>query len=282
MKSFRKIKAIDLIDSISNKCIEANISIRKDVVLSLKKSYKKEKNIKAKEVLEMILENISLAKKEKMPVCQDTGMMTVFVEIGENVYIKGNISQAINQGVKKGYIKGYLRKSVVNDPLIRINTGDNTPAVIHIEQVLGDKIKITLLPKGFGAENMSKIALLNPSQETQGIKDFVIQTVKDAGASPCPPIILGIGIGGTMEYAAFLSKKALLRPLNSSNPLKHIKKLEEELYNEINELNIGPQGIGGDTTCLGVNIEVFPTHIAGLPVAVNFSCYALRQEEIIF
>ena len=215
-----------------------------------------------------------------MPICQDTGMACVFVEVGQEVHIVGGLLQdAINEGVRKGYDEGFLRKSVVKDPINRVNTKDNTPAIIYYDIVPGDKIKVTVAPKGFGSENMSRIKMLKPSDGLQGVKDFIIETVKLAGPNPCPPIVIGVGIGGTFDKAAYLAKKALIRPLNKRNNEKFYSDLEEELLETINKLGIGPQGFGGKTTALGLNIETYPTHIAGLPVAVNINCHATRHKE---
>ncbi|MNO87120.1 L(+)-tartrate dehydratase subunit alpha [compost metagenome] len=233
-------------------------------------------------MLDKIIINSDIASKENMPMCQDTGMAVIFVELGQDIHIVGGgLKEAINEGVRQGYSEGYLRKSVVKDPLTRVNTGDNTPAVIHIDVVDGDELKITIAPKGFGSENMSRIKMLKPSDGVEGVKEFVLETVKIAGPNPCPPIIVGVGIGGTFEKAAELSKKALLRSIEERNKDTYYSDLENELITKINKLGIGPQGFGGKTTALGVNIETYPTHIAGLPVAVNISCHATRHAEII-
>lgn len=233
-------------------------------------------------MLDKIIINSDIASKENMPMCQDTGMAVIFVELGQDIHIVGGgLKEAINEGVRQGYSEGYLRKSVVKDPLTRVNTGDNTPAVIHIDVVDGDELKITIAPKGFGSENMSRIKMLKPSDGVEGVKEFVLETVKIAGPNPCPPIIVGVGIGGTFEKAAELSKKALLRSIEERNKDTYYSDLEDELISKINKLGIGPQGFGGKTTALGVNIETYPTHIAGLPVAVNISCHATRHAEII-
>jgi len=262
--------------------LEANYNVDEEVFLELKKSYENENNQTAKFVLETIIKNDEIAKKEKMPLCQDTGMAILFIEVGEEIKLdKGFLYDALNQGVRDAYRDGFLRKSVVNDPLFsRKNTEDNTPAVIHTEFVKGDKLKITAVPKGFGSENMSKIKMLKPADGVEGVKEFIIKTVEEAGPNPCPPIILGIGIGGSFEKSALLSKKALTRSIKSRNPNEEYAKLEEEIFKKINKLNIGPGGFGGKTTCLGVNIEYFPTHIASLPVAVNICCHAYRHKEI--
>jgi fumarate hydratase subunit alpha len=227
------------------------------------------------------MENADIAERESLPMCQDTGMACVFVSVGQDAHIVGgSLEEAINQGVRQGYKDGYLRKSVVKDPLDRVNTGDNTPAAIYYDIVPGNKLKITIAPKGFGSENMSKIKMLKPSDGIEGIKKFIIETVKEAGPNPCPPTIIGVGIGGTFDKVAFLAKKALLRPINKSNSNPFYADLEKELLEKINQLGVGPQGFGGKTTSLGINIEVFPTHIAGLPVAVNVNCHATRHAEV--
>jgi len=242
---------------------------------------KTEESPVGKNALESMLENAAIARDEQVPICQDTGMTVVFFELGMDVRITGSdsLEEAINEGVRRGYEEGYLRKSVVKDPIDRINTGDNTPAVIHYSLVGGDKIKITVAPKGFGSENMSAIAMLTPSAGIEGVKNFVLDTVSAAGGNPCPPIIVGVGVGGTMEKCALLSKQALLRPLDSSSADPFWKAVEDELLEKINALGIGPAGYGGRTTALGVNIETFATHIAGLPVAVNIGCHVTRHAE---
>ncbi len=279
----RKVESEVIKNKIKDLFIEANYYIEEEVLESLKKSYSKEKNERAKFVLKTIIENDEIALEEKIPLCQDTGMAVVFVELGNNVEVTGDdIEVAVNKGVRAAYKEGYLRKSVVNDPLFqRINTNDNTPAVVHIQVVKGDEIKLTVTPKGFGSENMSSIKMMKPADGVDGVKDFVLKVVKEAGPNPCPPIIVGIGIGGTFEKAALISKKALTREINSHNNNGNYKKLEAELMEEINLLDIGPGGFGGKTTCLGVNIEYFPTHIASLPVAVNICCHAYRHKSIV-
>lgn len=267
---------------IARMCQRANYKLPSDIKDSLKKGLQNEQSPIGKNLLKDILHNGEIAEKEKIPLCQDTGMVVLFVEIGQEVHIEGgSLETALQRGVKKGYKEGYLRKSVVSCPLLRNNTGDNTPAVIHYKVVEGEDLKITLIPKGFGSENMSAIKMLKPSDGEEGIIDFVVETVEKAGANACPPIIVGIGIGGTMEKAALLSKESLSKPLENNNKESHVKKLEEVLLNKINDLGIGPQGLGGTTTALGVHIETYPTHIAGLPVAVNISCHASRHEQII-
>lgn len=278
----REIHINKIRDSIENLCIEANYNISEDIKNSLINFKEIEDGVLAKDILEKIIINSEISKTEKMPICQDTGMACIFIEIGQDVHIiGGNLESAINEGVRRGYEKGYLRKSVVKDPINRINTKDNTPAIINYNIVDGEKIKITIAPKGFGSENMSQIKMLKPSDGLEGVKKFILNVVKEAGPNPCPPMIIGVGIGGTFEKAAYLSKKALLRPIDIRNNEKFYSDLEEELLEEINKLGIGPQGFGGKTTALGINIETYPTHIAGLPVAVNISCHATRHKEAI-
>ncbi|MDF2520666.1 MAG: fumarate hydratase [Clostridia bacterium] len=262
--------------------INANYYLGEDILEKLKCYRKLEISEIGQEMLDRVIENAELAAKNEIAICQDTGMSVLFVELGQDVHVHGkSISDAINEGVRQAYSEGYLRKSVVRDPLIRKNTGDNTPAVIHYEIVEGESIKIQAMPKGFGSENMSAIKMLKPSDGVEGVIDFVLETVKKAGSNPCPPIIVGIGIGGTMEKAAILSKKALLRPLSEKNADGYYADLEDLLLSKINNLGIGPQGLGGITTALGVRIERYPTHIAGLPVAVNITCHASRHKEIL-
>lgn len=278
----REIHINKIQEAVENLCIEANYNLSKDVVYSLDKAKREETWNLAEDILDKIIINAEIAKNERMPICQDTGMACVFIEIGQDVHIVGgNLEDSINEGVRRGYDKGYLRKSVVKDPIDRVNTRDNTPAIIYYDIVPGDKLKITVAPKGFGSENMSQIKMLKPSDGLEGVKEFIIKVVKEAGPNPCPPMIVGVGIGGTFEKAAYLSKKALIRSIDSKNENKFYADLEEELLIKMNELGIGPQGFGGKTTALGVNIETFPTHIAGLPVAVNISCHATRHKELI-
>lgn len=277
----REIHVQEIIDAFKILCMQSNYFLSEDIRDELEKAVKKEEKELPKDILEKILENADIAKSEQVPMCQDTGMACVFVEIGQEVHVMGgSLKDAINEGVRRGYSEGYLRKSVVKDPLRRTNTGDNTPAVINYEIVEGDKLKIVFAPKGFGSENMSQVKMLKPSDGIEGVKAFVIKTVKEAGSNPCPPIVVGIGIGGTFEKAALLAKKALLRPINTLNKDEFYSSLEQELLELINSTGIGPQGFGGVTTALGVNIEVYPTHIAGLPVAVNINCHATRHAEI--
>ena len=278
----RTIKYNDIKNSVKKIFLDANYNIDEEVFQELKKAYQREKNDTAKFVLDTIIKNDEIAKKEKMPICQDTGMAIVFIEIGKDVNIdNGLLSDAINEGVRNAYKEGFLRKSVVNDPLFeRKNTKDNTPAIIHTEIVSGDKLKITAVPKGFGSENMSRIKMLKPADGIEGVKKVILETVKEAGPNPCPPIIIGVGIGGSFEKAALISKKALTRSIKINNENQKYAELENELVEEINGLDIGPGGFGGKTTCLGVNIEYFPTHIASLPVALNICCHAYRHKTI--
>lgn len=278
----KQIHVDTIIEVVKNLCINSNYFLERDIKNALIKSKEEETWSLAKDVLDKIIINSDIAANERMPMCQDTGMACVFIEIGQDVHIVGGLLEAaINEGVRRGYDEGLLRKSVVKDPIDRINTKDNTPAVIHYEIVAGDNVKITVAPKGFGSENMSKIKMLKPSDGIDGIKEFIIETVKDAGPNPCPPMVIGVGIGGTFEKAAYLSKKALLRSIDECNKNEFYKDLEIELLDTINKLGIGPQGFGGRTTALGLNIETYPTHIAGLPVAVNISCHATRHKEIV-
>lgn len=274
----REIDALLITKTVKKLCIQANCQLESDVKECIRLCYEREDSQGAKETLGHIIENYEIASKEDIPVCQDTGVACVFLNIGQDVHVTGNITDAVNEGVRQGYSEGYLRKSVVRDPIDRVNTGDNTPAMIYYEIVSGDKIEITVAPKGFGSENMSKIAMLKPSDGIEGVKEFVINTVEAAGPNPCPPIVVGVGIGGTFDKAAYLAKKALLRPLDKKNDSEFYAKLEEELLEKINALGIGPQGFGGRTTALAVNIERFPTHIAGLPVAVNINCHVSRHK----
>jgi len=276
----REIHISEIISTVRELCIESNYYLSSDVKEALCNAKENETWTLAENVLDQIILNSNIAKEEDMPICQDTGMACVFVEVGQDVHIVGGLLQdAINEGVRRGYEEGFLRKSVVKDPINRVNTKDNTPAIIYYDIVSGDKIKITVAPKGFGSENMSRIKMLKPSDGLQGVKDFIIETVKLAGPNPCPPIVIGVGIGGTFDKAAYLAKKALIRPLNKRNDEKFYSDLEEELLETINKLGIGPQGFGGKTTALGLNIETYPTHIAGLPVAVNINCHATRHKE---
>lgn len=278
----REIHIKEIEEIVRNLCIESNYFISNDIEEALIKSKKEEPYPIAEDVLEKLIVNAGIARDNQMPMCQDTGMACVFLEVGQDVhFVGGLISDAVNQGVRRGYEEGYLRKSVVRDPISRINTKDNTPAVIYYDMVLGDKVKITVAPKGFGSENMSRIGMLKPADGLEGVKKFIIETVKAAGPNPCPPMVIGVGIGGTFDKVAYLAKKALIRPINIRNRDEFYRDLEEELLEDINKLGIGPQGFGGKTTALGLNIEIYPTHIAGLPVAVNINCHATRHKEFI-
>ncbi len=278
----REIDALTITETVKKLCIEANCHLSSDIKDRIKQSALDENWPQAKEILNQIINNCTIADQNEQPICQDTGVACVFLKIGQDVHIRGNITDAVNEGVRQGYAEGFLRKSVVKDPLDRINTGDNTPAMIYFELVEGENIEITVAPKGFGSENMSQIAMLRPSDGLQGVKDFILKTVEQAGPNPCPPIVVGVGIGGTFDKAAFLAKKALLRPVDQPNANEFYAKLEADLLKEINSLGIGPQGFGGKTTALAVNIEYFPTHIAGLPVAVNINCHVTRHKtEVI-
>jgi fumarate hydratase subunit alpha len=277
----KEIHVDNIRDSVKKLCIEANYFLPADVKGAILNAQAEETWPVAKDILEKILENVEISKVENVPMCQDTGMACVFIEIGQDVHVTGgSIESAVNDGVRLGYSEGYLRKSVVGDPIKRVNTGDNTPAVIYYEIVPGDKLKIMVAPKGFGSENMSQIKMLKPADGIEGVKEFIIKTVKEAGPNPCPPMVVGVGIGGTFDRAALLAKKALIRSLTERNEDPFYRDLEEELLQSINALGIGPQGFGGKTTALSVNIETFPTHIAGLPVAVNINCHVTRHKEI--
>lgn len=278
MKRIRLIKSSQISKTVAQLCIKANLELRKDVLSALQKSLRQETSARAKNILKHIIKNASLACKNKIPLCQDTGMAVVFVEAGQDVHIiGGNLLQAINKGVSDGYKKGYLRSSVIDDPLIRKHKNDNSPAVIHFNLVKGEKMKITVLPQGFGCENVGQVRMFRPTDSLEKIKEFIINTVKAAGPNACPPFIVGIGIGGTQDKAAVLAKEALLRPINRLNSKSHLAKLEKELLTKINKLNLGPMGLGGRTTAIGVNVLTYPTHMAGLPVAVHLSCHSLRS-----
>ncbi|NLX80708.1 MAG: fumarate hydratase [Proteiniphilum sp.] len=277
----KKVKSADITALVERLCIEACCIISEDINKKFKSSLLTERSPLAKEVLSTLIDNAQIAREERSPMCQDTGMTVVFVKMSQNIQIEGGfIEDAINQGVRQGYEKGYLRKSVVEDPFNRVNTKDNTPAIIHYELVPDDDVfHITVSPKGFGSENKSALKMLTPSEGVEGVKKFVIDTIIEAGGNPCPPIIVGVGVGGTMERAAFLSKRALLAPLDVVNEDPYLSNLEDELLEEINKLGIGPAGFGGTTTALGVNILTNATHIAGLPVSVNIGCHATRHAE---
>lgn len=269
----------DLIkNAVKEMCIEANLILSPDVESRICTAEKEETGELGKKILSQLKENMEIAKAENIPICQDTGMAIIFLEIGQEVHLEGAyLEDAVNQGVREGYEEGYLRKSVVGDPLLRVNTKDNTPAVIHTTIVPGDKVKITVAPKGFGSENMSRVCMLKPADGEEGVKEAVLETVRLAGPNACPPMVVGVGIGGSFEKSAILAKKALTRNLDVPSELPHIRAMEEELLKKINEMNIGPGGLGGKTTALGVNIETYPTHIAGLPVAINICCHVNRH-----
>ena len=273
----RKVKADKIINTVKEMCIEANLELAPDMKQALVSAKENETSEVGCKILSDLEENLEIAKNESIPICQDTGMAVVFVEVGQNVKVKGSLTEAINEGVHQGYTEGYLRKSVVSDPLERVNTNDNTPAIIHYDIVDGNEIKITLAPKGFGSENMSKIVMLKPADGIDGVKEVVINAVKEAGPNACPPMVVGVGIGGTFEKCAILAKKALARDLNSKNEDQLYADLEDELLEKINKIGIGPGGLGGTQTALGVNVETYPTHIAGLPVAVNICCHVNRH-----
>lgn len=274
----RTIRIAEITDHIREMCIEANHFLTGDMVETLDWAKKEEESPLGRQILCQLEENLKIAGEDMIPICQDTGMAVIFLEIGQDVHVEGgSLEEAVNEGVRRGYAEGYLRKSVVDDPLLRKNTGDNTPAVIHYEIVPGDKLKITVAPKGFGSENMSRIFMLKPADGTEGVKEAILTAVKDAGPNACPPMVVGVGIGGTFEKCALLAKKALTRPVNEHSPVPWVKEMEEELLDKINGTGIGPGGLGGSTTAFAVNIETFPTHIAGLPVAVNICCHVNRH-----
>ena len=274
----REIAAQKITEVVKKLCIEANTYLPQDLKNRIEDSYKMESWPQAKEILERIIENYNIADQQGKPICQDTGMACVFVTIGQEVYVNGNLAEAIHEGVRQGYTEGYLRKSVVRDPLDRVNTGDNTPAMIYYDIVPGDVLEITVAPKGCGRENMSQIKMLKPADGLQGVKDFILKVVEDAGPNPCPPIVVGVGVGGTFDKAAFMAKKALMRSVDERNPEPFWADLELEMLEKVNQLGIGPQGFGGKTTALCVNIEKCPTHIAGLPIAVNINCHVTRHK----
>lgn len=278
----REIKFEDIVEQVSKMCIEANLKLRPDVENHIKEAEETEKNPLGKKVIGQLIENMEIAETDRIPICQDTGMAVFFVNVGQELHISGGLlTDAINEGVRKGYTEGYLRKSVVSDPILRVNTKDNTPAIIHYDIVAGDSLEITVAPKGFGSENMSKLYMLKPADGVEGIMDAVIKTVKEAGPNACPPFVVGVGIGGDFELSAKLSKKALTRNLDERSSLPHIRELEEKLLSEINSLGIGPAGLGGSTTALAVNIETYATHIAGMPLAVNMCCHVDRHVKVV-
>ena len=277
MSNIRELHADVIRDAVEELCIEANTSLPADVKAALDKAEAAEPWPLAKQTLGLLQQNLCVAAEQDLPICQDTGMACVFVELGQDVHIEGDLNAAVDEGVRRGYEKAYLRKSITADPLQRVNTGDNTPAFLTVHLVPGTGCKITVAPKGAGSENMSRLAMLKPADGVQGVKDFVLDTVKQAGANPCPPIVLGIGIGGSFDKVAYLAKHALLRPIDQPNPDPYYAQLENELLEAVNALGVGPQGFGGQTTCLGLSIETAPTHVAGLPVAVNVSCHVTRR-----
>jgi len=275
------MRAIDvkmITESIKEMCIEANHVLSSDMLCALKKAKEEEQATLGRQIFAQLEENLDIAERDMIPICQDTGMAVIFLEIGQEVHFQGgNLEDAVNEGVRRGYQEGYLRKSVVKDPLIRENTNDNTPAVIYYEIVQGDKVKITVAPKGFGSENMSRIFMLKPADGMEGVKNAVLTAVKDAGPNACPPMVVGVGVGGTFEKCALMAKQALIRPLDMRSDIPYVREMEEELLERINYLGIGPGGLGGSITALGVNINTYPTHIAGLPVAVNICCHVNRH-----
>ena len=274
----REINVSEVSNAISDMCIKANHFLSDDMKKALYDACDSESSATGKDILAQLKENLEIAGDDMIPICQDTGMAVVFLEIGQDIhFVGGDLSDAVNEGVRRGYVDGYLRKSVVNDPIVRENTGDNTPAIIHETIVPGDKLKITLAPKGFGSENMSRIFMLKPAQGIEGVKDAILTAVKDAGPNACPPMVVGVGIGGDFEKCAILAKKALTREALSHSEIPWVRDLETEMLREINKTGIGPGGLGGSTTALAVNIETFPTHIAGLPVAVNICCHVNRH-----
>ena len=274
----REISCKDITEAVKRLSIESNCFLNSDIYNALKEAKTKETSPVGLEFLDQLIENADIASKNIKPICQDTGVAVIFIEMGQEVHITdGYLTDAVNEGVRQGYIEGYLRKSVVRDPILRKNTNDNTPAIIHYNIVEGDSFKITVAPKGIGSENMSKIFMLKPSDGIEGIKKAVLDTVEEAGPNPCPPVIVGVGIGGNFEKCALIAKEALLRKIGENNPLPHIAQLEKELLEEVNKLGIGPQGLGGKTTALAVNIEVYPTHIGGMPVAINIGCHVTRH-----
>ena len=274
----RSIHVDDIVKNVKEMCIEANHYLTKDVENALVIAQRNEKSSVGKQILDQLKENLDIAGEDMIPICQDTGMAVIFMEVGQEVQIKGGLlSDAINEGVRQGYVEGFLRKSVVKDPIIRENTKDNTPAVIHYNIVAGDKIKITVAPKGFGSENMSRVFMLKPADGIEGVKNAILTAVKDAGPNACPPMVVGVGVGGTFEKCALMAKEALTRPIDKRSEIPYVREMEEELLLKINKTGIGPGGLGGSTTALAVNINTYPTHIAGLPVAINICCHVNRH-----
>ena len=274
----RAVSVSEITKHIKEMCIEANHFLASDMDEAMKQAAQSERSELGQQILCQLQENLKIAGEDMIPICQDTGMAVVFVELGQEVHLEGgNLEEAINEGVRQGYVEGYLRKSVVKDPLVRENTKDNTPAVIHYEIVPGDQVRLTVAPKGFGSENMSRVFMLKPADGIEGVKEAVLTAVRDAGPNACPPMVVGVGIGGTFEKCALMAKKALTRPVNMHSDIPYVKELEEELLTKINKLGIGPGGLGGTTTALAVNINTYPTHIAGLPVAINICCHVNRH-----
>ena len=273
----KTISAAEITQTVARLSIQANTHLPPDIVAALDRTRRDEPWPQARETLGLLWDNLELAEEKSLPICQDTGMACVFVELGQDVHIEGDFEQAVHEGVRQGYGEGYLRKSIVGDPLRRVNTEDNTPAAITLRLVPGDGCRITVAPKGFGSENMSRLGMLKPADGVEGVKNFVVETVRLAGSNPCPPVVLGVGIGGSFDKVAYLAKHALLRPIDQPNPDPFYADLERDLLRAINALGVGPQGFGGQTTCLGLSIETAPTHVAGLPVAVNVSCHVTRR-----
>ena len=276
----RRINVETITQNIKEMCIEANHFLSKDMDIAMKNAVSTEKSPLGKKILSQLQDNLKIAGKDMIPICQDTGMAVVFLEIGQDVHFEGgNLEDAVNEGIRRGYVDGYLRKSVVRDPIDRVNTKDNTPAIIHYEIVDGDQVDITVAPKGFGSENMSRVFMLKPADGIEGVKEAILTAVKDAGPNACPPMVVGVGIGGTFEKCAYLAKKALTRDLNEESPVEYVRDLEKEMLEKINKLGIGPGGRGGTQTAPAINIEPYPTHIAGLPVAVNICCHVNRHSH---
>jgi len=281
-KLMRSINVKEIVEAVRNLCIDANYTLTDDMKNALKRGMEEEKSPLGRKILSQLQDNLKIARENQIPICQDTGMAVFFIEVGQDVHIEGGLlTDAVNEGVRRGYTEGYLRKSVVSDPLIRNNTGDNTPAVIHYDIVEGDKLKITIAPKGFGSENMSRVFMLKPADGEEGVKQAIVQAVKDAGPNACPPMVIGVGIGGTFEKCALMAKKALTREVGVHSDIPYVKKMEEEVLATINKTGIGPGGLGGSTTALAVNIDTYATHIAGLPVAVNICCHVNRHRTAV-
>lgn len=274
----RTVQTEIITETIKKMCIEANYSLSSDMVKAMRKAEEKEESVLGKQILEQLQDNLEIAASDMIPICQDTGMAVVFLEVGQDVHFEGgSFEDAVNEGVRRGYTEGFLRKSVVGDPILRENTKDNTPAVIHTRIVEGDRVKITVAPKGFGSENMSRVFMLKPAEGLEGVKNAILTAVKDAGPNACPPLVVGVGIGGTFEKCALMAKKALTREVGKHSDIPYVRKLEEEMLEKINCLGIGPGGLGGTVTALAVNVNTYPTHIAGLPVAVNICCHVNRH-----